>query len=174
VRDGKVSHLLVEAAGIDIAQGLGVLIKGDDPLPMQCAVSQLLFVNGKVMPEVGVIDTRDTTLVVGGELSLADESLDLKMTAHPHDFSPMALRSPVEIKGTFSDPHVGLDPKPLVARGGAAAALSLASPLASLLALLDFRQPEKDVCTAAVAHLDRAPKEALAPSAPVASKAKAR
>ena len=165
VRDGKVSHLLIEAAGIDIAQGLGVYIKGDDALPMQCAVAQLQLVNGKVLPEVGVLDTRDTTLIVGGELSLADESLDLKLTAHPHDFSPLALRAPVDVTGSFSDPRVKLEAKPLVARGAAAAALSLASPLASLLALVDFKQPEKDVCATAVAHLDNAPKAALAPAA---------
>ena len=29
VRDGTVSHLLVEAAGIDVAQALGVYIKGE-------------------------------------------------------------------------------------------------------------------------------------------------
>jgi uncharacterized protein involved in outer membrane biogenesis len=171
VRDGKVSHLLIEATGIDIAQALGVFIKGDDALPMQCAVTQLVFVNGKVMPEVGVIDTRDTTLVVGGELSLANESLDLRMTAHPHDFSPLALRAPVDVKGTFSDPHIRLEAKPLMARGAAAAALALAAPLASLLALADFRQPEKDVCTTAIAHLTNAPKAALSASSPAPSRA---
>jgi hypothetical protein len=71
----------------------------------------------------------------------------------------------VDVTGTFSDPHIRLEAKPLVARGAAAAVLSLASPLASLLALVDFKQAEKDVCTAAVAHLRNAPKAALAPSA---------
>ena len=50
VRDGTVSHLLVEAAGIDVAQALGVFVKGDDKLPMQCALAQFDLVNGKVMP----------------------------------------------------------------------------------------------------------------------------
>jgi len=78
----------------------------------------------------------------------------------------MALRTPVDLTGTFSDPHVRLEPKALLVRGAAAAALSLASPVAALLALVDFRQAEKDVCTGAVARLDNAPKAALAPSAP--------
>ncbi len=156
VRDGKVSHVLVEAAGIDVAQALGVYIKGDDQMPMQCAVAQLRLVNGKVTPEVGLVDTLDTTIVVGGELSLASETLALKMTAHPHDFSPLALRTPVKVVGTFADPHVRPEARQLALRAGAAAALSLASPLAALLALVDFRQPERDVCTAAVAHVDGA------------------
>jgi len=156
VRDGTVSHILVEAAGIDIGQALGVFVKGDDKLPMQCALAQFDLANGKVMPEVFVIDTKDTTMLVDGELSLAQETLDLRMTAHPHDFSPLALRTPVKVTGTFSDPHIRPEAKPLLMRAGAAAALSLANPLASLLALLDFKQAERDVCTTAVAHVQGA------------------
>ena len=156
VRDGTVSHILVEAAGIDVAQALGVFIKGDDKLPMQCALAQFDLVNGKVMPEVFVIDTTDTTMLIDGDLSLATESLDLRMTAHPHDTSPLALRTPVKVTGTFDEPHIRPEMKPLVKRGAAAAALSLINPLAALLALVDFKQKERDVCTAAVSHVDGA------------------
>jgi uncharacterized protein involved in outer membrane biogenesis len=166
VRDGTVSHILIEAAGIDIAQALGVYIKGDDPLPMRCAVSSLLVAKGKVMPEVAVLDTHDTTLLAEGDLSLADETLALKMTAHPHDFSPVALRAPVRIDGTFDAPHVHLEGKPIAERAGAAAALAAVNPLASLLALLDFKQPEKDVCTTAVAHVAGAARAGVVASAP--------
>ena len=158
VRDGTVSHILVEAAGIDVAQALGVFVKGDDKLPMQCALAQFDLVNGKVMPEVFVIDTKDTTMLIDGDLSLATESLDLRMTAHPHDFSPLALRTPVKVTGTFDDPHIRPEAKPLIKRGAAAAALSLVNPLAALLALVDFKQQERDVCTTAVAHVDGAAK----------------
>ena len=153
VRDGTVSHILVEAAGIDIAQALGVFVKGDDKLPMQCAVAQFDLANGKVMPEVFVIDTKDTTMLIDGDLSLAGETLDLRMTAHPHDFSPLALRTPVKVTGTFDAPHIRPEVKPLATRAGAAALLSLANPLAALLALIDFKQQERDVCTAAVSHV---------------------
>ena len=158
VRDGTVSHILVEAAGVDVAQALGVFIKGDDKLPMQCALAQFDLVNGKVMPEVFVIDTKDTTMLIDGDLSLATESLDLRMTAHPHDFSPLALRTPVKVTGTFDDPHIRPEAKPLVKRGAAAAVLSLVNPLAALLALVDFKQQERDVCTAAVSHVEGAAK----------------
>jgi uncharacterized protein involved in outer membrane biogenesis len=166
VRDGTVSHILIEAAGIDIAQALGVYLKGDDPLPMRCAVSSLLVARGRVMPEVAVLDTHDTTLLAEGELSLADETLGLKMTAHPHDFSPMALRAPVRIDGTFDAPHVHLEGKPIAERAGAAAALAAVNPLASLLALIDFKQAEKDVCTTAVALVAGAARAGVVASAP--------
>jgi AsmA family protein len=156
VRDGTVSHILVEAAGIDVAQALGVFVKGDDKLPMQCALAKFDLANGKVMPEVFVIDTKDTTMLIDGDLSLATESLDLRMTAHPHDFSPLALRTPVKVTGTFENPHIRPEAGPLVKRGAAAAVLSLASPVAALLALVDFKQKERDVCTAAVSHVEGA------------------
>ncbi|MCK9686142.1 AsmA family protein [Scleromatobacter humisilvae] len=156
VRDGTVSHILVEAAGIDVAQALGVFVKGDDKLPMQCALAQFDLVNGKVMPEVFVIDTKDTTMLIDGDLSLAAETLDLRMTAHPHDTSPLALRTPVKVTGTFDDPHIRPEAKPLVKRGVAAVGLSLINPLAALLALVDLRQQERDVCTAAVSHVQGA------------------
>ena len=153
VRDGTVSHLLAEAAGIDVAHALGVFVKGDDELPMQCALAQFDLVNGKVMPEVFVVDTSKTTILVDGDLSLATESLDLRMTTRPHTSSPLAPRTPVRLVGTFSDPHVRLEAAPLVARAGAAAALSLAGPATALLSLVDFKQKERDVCTAAVSHV---------------------
>jgi uncharacterized protein involved in outer membrane biogenesis len=173
VRDGTVSHILVEAAGVDVAQALGVFVKGDDKLPMQCALAQFDLVNGKVMPEVFVIDTKDTTMLIDGDLSLATESLDLRMTAHPHDFSPLALRTPLKVTGTFDDPHIRPEAKPLIKRAGIAAVLSLANPLAALLALVDFKQNERDVCTTAVAHVDGAAKAGVktgpAESAPLAA-----
>ena len=156
VRDGTMSHLLVEAAGIDIAHALGVYIKGDDKLPMQCALAQFDLVNGKLMPEVFVIDTTNTTMLIDGDLSLATESLDLRLTAHPHSFSPLAPRTPVKVVGTFDEPHVRLEMKPLATRGAVAVGLTLASPLSALLALVDFKQKERDVCTAAVEHVQGA------------------
>ncbi|HEX7689363.1 MAG TPA: AsmA-like C-terminal region-containing protein, partial [Burkholderiaceae bacterium] len=184
VQDGEVSHLLVEAAGIDIADALGLFVKGDDKVPMQCAVAKLDIVKGKVLPEVFMIDTHASTLLVGGDLSLKDETLDLQLTSHPHNFSPwaphgfsiVAPRTPVDVDGTFSDPHVHLEAKPLLVRGGAALALgTLVNPLAALLALVDLRQPEKDVCSGAMKHLAESDRPgAVAPAASSAAPSRAR
>ena len=134
---GTISHLAVEAAGLDIAQGLGVLIKGDDALPVQCMVVDLVAEQGVLRPRVLVLDTRDSTLWIDGSLSLASEALDLRVVVTPKDFSPLALRTPLHVRGSFSNPSVSPDKTQLGTRLGAAALLGLINPLAALIPLMD-------------------------------------
>ena len=46
IRDGTLSHLVTEALGLDLAQALGVAIKGDDSLPLRCARLDFTTHNG--------------------------------------------------------------------------------------------------------------------------------
>ena len=142
VVDGTISHLAVEAAGLDIAQGLGVLIKGDDALPIQCTVVDLVVEQGLFRPRVMVIDTTDSTLWADGTLSLATEALDLRVVVTPKDFSPLAIRTPLHVRGTFANPEISLDKAKLGTRLGASALLSLLNPLAALIPLIDFGNSE--------------------------------
>ena len=137
ITDGSISHLAIEAAGLDLAQGLGMLIKGDDALPLQCTVADFAAEQGVLKPRAFVIDTRDSLLWIDGTVSLASEGLDLKVTTSPKDFSPFALRTPVRLRGSFADPHVSLDASRLGPRVGAAAVLSLLNPLAALIPFID-------------------------------------
>ena len=136
--DGTVSHLAVEAAGLDIAQGLGVFIKGDDSLPIQCNVVDLVAEKGQLRPRVLVLDTPDSTLWIDGSLSLVTEELDLRVVVSPKDFSPLALRAPLHLRGSFSNPSVSVDKGKLGMRLGASALLALLNPLAALIPLMDI------------------------------------
>ena len=138
VHNGSISHLLVEAAGIDVAQGLGVLIKGDDSLPIQCMVADMVAEQGLLRPRALVIDTTDSTLWMEGSVSLATEALDLDVHVAPKDFSPFALRTPVHLRGSFQAPRVSLDAGRLGARVGAAALLGLLNPVAALIPFIDL------------------------------------
>jgi uncharacterized protein involved in outer membrane biogenesis len=161
VREGRISHLLVELSGIDIAESLGLLLGEDNMLDVRCAVSKMAVKDGVLTPEVGVIDTKDSTLLVGGQVSFDDEKLGLVLRAQPKDFSPLALRSPVRIEGTFGKPEVQLDRTAIGLRAAAAAALAAVTPLAGLLAFIDFGEEEKAVCADAVRRL-----QSVAGSAP--------
>jgi AsmA family protein len=158
VRDGSVSHLLTELAGIDLAESLGVLIKGDERLPLRCAVAQWNLRDGTARPEAALIDTRDTTLLINGELSLAKESLALVVTAQPHDMSLFTLRSPLRIGGSFAAPQVQLDKGRIALRLAGAAALAAIAPPAALLALVDLGEDDRQQCAEAVERYQAARK----------------
>lgn len=153
VADGQISHLLVELSGIDLAESLGLVVGGDDMLAVRCAVTRVTLVDGVVRPEVAVIDTPDTTVLVGGEASLAKEQLDLKLTAKPKDATLVALRGPVHLEGSFAKPDVKLSKGPMALRLGAAAALAAVTPLAALLPLIDLGEPQRAVCSDALKGL---------------------
>lgn len=137
LENGSVSHLLTEAAGLDVAQGLGLLIKGDSNLPLNCARLDGRFAAGVLRPRTAIVDNRDSRLDVDGRLSLKDETLDLRVVARPKDFSPLTLRAPVRVQGTLADPRIALEGRQLGGRAVAALALGALAPPAALLAFVD-------------------------------------
>jgi len=144
-----VSHLMVEGAGIDVAQALGMLIKGDDALRMNCAVADFGVKDGVLRPNAALIDTRDSLISVGGSVSLAQEQLDLRAVVEPKDFSPLALRSPILVRGTFAAPKVSLEAAPIARKVAGSVLLGLITPLAAVIPLLDFgdkKDAEEDGC----------------------------
>lgn len=143
IRNGSISHLVVEGAGIDIFEALGVLIKGDDRLPLNCAAVKAKLGDGIVVPEVGLVDTGDSTVFITGSASLVEETLDLLLVTKPKDVSPITLRSPVRVQGPFAAPKVKLDTKQLATKAGMAALLATIHPLASLAALFDPGEKDK-------------------------------
>jgi uncharacterized protein involved in outer membrane biogenesis len=140
---------LIEAAGIDIAESLGVMLRGDRPLAVSCAAADLRINNGRATPALMLVDTSDSTLQVDGSLSLASEQLDLVMRTRPKDFSIATLRSPVHVQGTFADPEVRLNRSGVLRRVLPAALLAAVNPLAALLPLIDPGEDEDGQALAA-------------------------
>jgi uncharacterized protein involved in outer membrane biogenesis len=134
---GTISHRLVEAAGIDIAESLGVMLRGDRPLTVNCGAADLRIADGTATPRVMLVDTNDSVLALDGSLSLANERLDLELRARPKDFSVATLRSPVHIEGSFADPAVRVDRSGVLKRALPAALLAAINPLAAFLPLID-------------------------------------
>nr|WP_316639571.1 AsmA family protein [uncultured Roseateles sp.] len=135
--EGSLSHLIIEEAGLDLAQALGVLLRGDRTLPVTCGAADLRLSQGQVVPQVMLVDTSDSTIWVDGSLSLATERLALRLRVSPKDFSPLTLRTPVLVGGTLADPKLSLEAGPLARRVVPAALLALINPLAAILPLLD-------------------------------------
>jgi uncharacterized protein involved in outer membrane biogenesis len=152
VRDGTVSHLAVELMGLDVAQGLGLLVKGDDSLPLNCAVVAVNARQGVLTPRVAVIDTHDSTVTIAGTADLKQERLDLRGVVKPKDFSLVAVRSPLLVTGSFAAPRASVEPGPIVTRVALSAALAaLVGPLAAILPLIDTGEGKSDGCVALTA-----------------------
>ena len=137
LQGGAISHLAIEAAGLDLAESFGLLIKGDAMLALHCAMADLVADRGVLRPRVMVLDTSDSTIWVDGSLSLATEVIALRAVVSPKDFSPLTLRSPWRVSGSFAHPEVSVDKGPMARKLGAAFLLALVNPLAALLPLID-------------------------------------
>lgn len=137
MREAAISHLAIEAVGIDIAQALGMLIKGDEALPILCNVADFDIVKGVAKPKIFVVNTRVTTIWIDGSVSLRDEGLDLRAVVSPKNFSPLALRTPIHLRGTLGKPAVSLELGNLAGKAGAAALLALLNPLAAIIPFID-------------------------------------
>ncbi len=148
LHNGAVSHFVVEAAGLDLAEGLGLIFKGDDALPVQCAVADLVADKGLFRPVV-VVDTTDSAVWIDGSLSLATEALDLRAVVIPKDFSPLTLRTPLRVRGRFADPEVSVEKGPLGRKLATALLLALVNPLAALIPLIDPGRAEDAARSAA-------------------------
>src|SRR3546814_601903 len=144
---GKFSNLLLEFAGIDVAEALGFMLTEDQTVATRCVVADFGVKDGLMRTKTVVIDTTDTNITVEGAIDLGTEAMELEMEAHPKDPSLLSARSPVNVTGTFASPEFSVDPGPLVARGAAAAALGvLLTPLAALLPMIELGLGEDSPC----------------------------
>jgi len=158
VREGAISHLVIEALGLDVAQALGLkLVKGDSSLPLLCNVVDLDVASGVARPKAFVINTTDSTVFVDGTLSFKTEAMDLRAVVSPKDFSPLTLRTPVRVQGTLGDPKVSIEAGKLVGKAAAATLLgALVAPLAAIVPFVDpgARDAAKETAARCAALVD--------------------
>ncbi|MCG2577259.1 AsmA family protein [Dechloromonas sp. XY25] len=156
VRNGTLSHLALEALGLDVAQGLGLLFKGDDRQPVECAIIDVDAKNGLLTPRVALMATPVTVVLIDGNINFASEQLNLRLTAKPQNLSPLTLRSPFRLTGSFADPTLRPEATPLAAKAVAAMGLALLNPLAAIIPFIDLGDTDTTTCSQALAG--RAPK----------------
>ncbi|RQR38865.1 AsmA family protein [Burkholderia sp. Bp9143] len=136
VTDGRISRLLMEAAGLNVANVVYEKLFGNRDVNINCAAIDFVATDGMLDPKVFALDTDDALINVDGPISLRDESLDLKIHPHTKGFRIFSLRSPLYAKGTFKNPKVGVDAGALALRAGAMVGLGLINPFAALIPLI--------------------------------------
>ena len=147
---GELSNILLEYMGLDGGEVIKFFLIGDRNVELRCAAVAFEVKQGLMASKVILLDTSDTVINGFGQVSLANETLDLVLKPEPKDKSILSLRSPLKIGGTFAAPTAGPDKAALVGRAGLAIVLGAINPLLALLATIETG-PGKDAdCSAAL------------------------
>ncbi len=107
---GEISELLVRLAGLNVARALGVLVRGDKPIPIRCAFLDLEGKDGQMAVQTLAFDTANSVIAGEGGIDLRDEKVDVVLTPVPKDFSPFSLRSFIRVNGRLKSISVFPDP----------------------------------------------------------------
>ena len=143
---GQISNLIMELAGLDIAESLRFLIGKDRQVPIRCAFADFSVKDGMMQTRAFAFDSTDTIIIGEGSINLKDEHLDLLLRPRPKDRSLLSLRSPLRLSGTFKQPTFRPDLKALGMRGAIALALATITPPAALLATFESGPGEDSNC----------------------------
>jgi uncharacterized protein involved in outer membrane biogenesis len=152
---GRMSNLVLEVAGLDIAEALKFLIGKDKEVRMRCAYADFSVIDGLATARAVAIDTTDTALLLKGQFSFKDEKLDMTLLPKPKDKSPVSIRVPIIIGGTFAHPSIAPKGGPLVLRGAAAAALAAIAPPLALLGLIETGPGKDAACGPGVPRTEK-------------------
>ena len=138
VGPGMISRLLMEQMGLHLLEILQLQLTGDRPVPLRCAVADFSVQRGQMVVKSLVLDTDVSTVLGTGSIDLGQETLALTLSPRTRSTSPLALRSPIHVRGTFMRPEVAIDTGAVLARGAGALALGLLNPLLALIPLVEL------------------------------------
>ena len=144
--EGRISKLMMEYAGVDIAGILRIKLTGDRQIPVRCVYGDFKATDGVLDVQRFAFDTSETVLRADGRVDLGEETLDLTIKPRPRNFSPLSLRTPIYVRGTFKAPSVKPDYGRMGLRGAAAVALGTVAAPAALLATAQLGRDRHTRC----------------------------
>lgn len=150
---GEVSELVMQMAAINLWGIAKAKLQGDRQVPIRCVVGDFGVNDGLMQTNALVFDTKVVNVTGSGTINLKSEELDLTLRPEPKEASVASLRSPLFIRGTFSDPDPSVDMKSIVARGLGAAAMAIVNPLLALVPLLEAGPGKDSPCAQLIAEL---------------------
>ena len=160
--NGKVRQAFAELLGINVANGLYLLLSKDNrETDLRCAVADFQVKNGMMRLDDAVFDTGVVRAEGKGQIDLKNETLDLRLDGQPKKPRLLRVWAPITLRGTLLHPALGVDASKVAGQIGLAAAVG--AVMAPLAAILPFIEPglAKDAnCAGLVA-------EAKAQGAPV-------
>ena len=143
VGSGEISQLMMEKAGLHLWEILELKVTGDRRIKLRCGVADFDVKEGSMHVDALIFDTEVTTIAGTGNIDLGREKLDLTLNQKTKNTSPLALRSPIYVRGSFAKPDVEVDKGRLALRAAGAVGLAILNPVLALIPLID-RGPGKD------------------------------
>jgi AsmA family protein len=159
---GDVRAAFAELTGIDVAEGLGLLLKKPDARDsIRCGVARFDMKEGVAQAQTVVFDTQNVLIIGGGSAQFSNEQLNLALQGRPKQLRLIRIRAPVEVRGHFRSPSFQLDKGHLLKQGGIAAALgTVLTPFAAILAFVDPGLAKDQNCAALLAEAEPAARSA--------------
>ena len=143
---GEISKLMLETAGLHLWEILQLKLTGDKVIKLNCAVADFNVKKGVLQTRTMLLDTEITTITGTGDIDMAQETLNLDLVPHTKVISPIALRSPIYIRGKFSKPAISIDKTKVALRSAGAIALGVVNPFLAIIPLLDTGPGKNSEC----------------------------
>jgi AsmA family protein len=154
VRNGDIRSAFAELTGVDVAEGIGLLLtKENDRAPVRCGVAEFDLRTGTAHAKSIVLDTQNVLITGEGQVLLGPEQLDLTLQGRPKKVRLIRVRAPVEIRGSLLKPSFRLEAGHVLKQGAIAATLgTLLTPLAAILAFVDPGLAKDENCAQLLAQ----------------------
>ncbi|MDI1226786.1 MAG: AsmA family protein [bacterium] len=144
---GKISLKLIEAADLDIAQLMPLVLGKDKTTDIRCGVGDFAVRKGVLDSRVFVLDTTDTTIKGDAMINMKNENIDIEIDAKPKDVSIFSIQSKIKVTGKMSNPKVMIDPASALLRGAGAVLLGAIAPPAALLPFIEIGVGKNNDCS---------------------------
>jgi AsmA family protein len=138
VPSGKVRKSFAELTGIDVLNGLGLVLTNDkSDMGLRCAVARFDARNGVLRAQKITVDTDEIAIAGEGSVDLGNETLNMSISGKPKEFRIGRIRAPLLVTGSLSHPDVHVKASAALLQGGIAVLLGFIAPPAALLAFVD-------------------------------------
>lgn len=105
--EGTISAIMVELAGLDIAETLSLAItEGDTKVAIDCAAIDLEIAQGVGRTKTFLLNTADSFVAGQGTVDLTTETVDLVVQSDAKDFSLLSLNAPIYLEGPLAYPSI--------------------------------------------------------------------
>jgi AsmA protein len=157
---GEISKMMMEKISLHLWEMLQLKVTGDRLVKLRCVVADFDVKKGTMHADALIFDTEVTTIVATGSIDLGQEKLDLTLNQNTKNTSPLALRSPIYVRGIFAKPDVEVDKARVAARALGALALGIVYPALALIPLIDAGPGKDSDCAQLVREARAMPRSA--------------